>query len=362
MKEQNYSTTVTEFNQVNREVDRCHEETINSDVPHLARSLASKNFPRPDEQDMEPFIASITAKYATLKNKAAIKLKGSLQKYLGSIGIGRLTQMIEALKTKINEMRSKLNNLTNDKERIEIENKTVSLKQVWVILAVFGLAEIVYNVSTFISIGDIMIFALILGTIVGLAQILTARSVTLYIREIQDNARRKKYIWIALAGFSAFSLMLGMIRYYMIRSHLQSPPPFWVINPFCFAIINLILIIGAALIVYRYYPTREQEVQIEQLGKIKKEIKVISKAITKLEEEFDNLTKQKAQALQYHGQIMFDEQKLYEKIDNYYQQAVGAFKNANVMSRTDNEYPVCFRKLLLPPPSPQTDHFTLAKQ
>lgn len=362
MKEYNYSTIVTEFNQVNQEIDRNHEETINTDVLHLARSLASKNFPRPDEQDLNPFVSSITAKYATLKNKAAIKLKGSLQKYLGSIGIGRLTQKIEEVKTKLAEMRNKFNNLMLDRDRIEMVNKTVSLKQVWLILAIFGLAEVVYNVSTFITIGDIVIFALILGVIIGFAQILTAKSVTLYIRDIQDTERRKKYIRIAVAGFATFSVMLGILRYYLLTAHQQTPIPFWALNPFCFAIINMVLIVGAALVVYRYFPTREQEAQLEQLRKINKEIKSTSNVITQLETEHDNLTKQKAQALQFHGQIIFDEQKMYEKIDNYYQQAVGAFRNENVIKRTDNEYPGCFRKLLLPPPSPQTEHFTLAKQ
>lgn len=361
MKENNYSTIVTEFNHVNQEIDRSHEETINSDVLHLARSLASKNFPKPDETDIEPFVSSITAKYATLKNKAAIKLKGSLQKYLGSIGISRLTQKIEEVKTKLGERRNKTNNLILDRDRIEMVNKTVLLKQVWLILAVFGVAEVVYNVSTFITIGDIVIFALILGVIIGFAQILTAKSVTLYIRDIQDVSHRKKYIRIAFVGFSTFSLMLGILRFYLLPARQQTPIPIWALNPIIFAVINLVLIVGAALVVYRYYPTREQEAQLEQLRKINKEIKTTSNAVAQLETEQDTLTKQKAQAFLLHGSVIYDELKIYEKIDNYYQQAVGAFKNENVTKRSDNEYPLCFRKQVLPPPSPPTEHFTLSK-
>jgi hypothetical protein len=360
MKQNNYSTIATEFNHVNQEIDRSHEKTINSDALYLARSLAVKNFPQAEEEDLSPFVSSITSTYAALKNQAAIRLKGALQKYIGSIGIANLTQKIEVIKAKIAEVKNVITNLLLDKQRIETCNKVVPIRLMWTILTIFGLAEVLFNVSSFTAIGDIFIVALIVGGIIGFAQVFAAKSVTLAIRDTQDPVRQKQYLRFAIIGFCLFSLALGAMRYYLVHTQQTGHIPFWVVNPITFAIINLLLIFGSALVVYRYYPSRNQEAQLELLDKIERDIKKASTELKELETAHDSLLNQKTQALQYHGQVIFDQQKIYEKIDNYYQVAVGVFKNENVTKRSDNLYPKCFRTQLSAPPSPQTDHFTLS--
>jgi hypothetical protein len=60
-----------------------------------------------------------------------------------------------------------------------------------------------------------------------------------------------------------------------------------------------------------------------------------------------------------HGQIMHDQQKLFEKVDSFYQEAEGVFKNENVIKRTDGMFPVCFRNPHEPLPTIEGDYLKI---
>jgi len=86
---------------------------------------------------------------------------------------------------------------------------------------------------------------------------------------------------------------------------------------------------------------------IEQVEDINKQIKQKDKHKKQLEEELNELLTERVEVINIHGQMVHDEKHLLEKVDAIYGTAIGVFINENVMKRTDNKFPECFKNLRL---------------
>ncbi len=210
--------------------------------------------------------------------------------------------------------------------------------------------------------GDIVLIAAFVGCIIGLAQVYAAKTTVLAIREIDDVAKRKKYYLAALIGFSIFSLLLGLLRYYFAHQGAASAAPFIVLNPFVFAAFNMMLIVASALLVYHYFPSKAEIAELEHINDIDRKIKQSLAAQTALQKEYDKLLAERVLVTTLHSQIMHDQQKLFDKIDNFYLEAEGTFKNENISKRTDNAFPLCFKNPHQPLPNTDVDYLQITEQ
>lgn len=328
---------------LNKEVTRAHTDIVHSVVLVESKSYAFKNLPAPDELSLLPFLSSIRGKYDALKKNIAVKLKGGYQKFAGAISVATYGEKLTALKESIKKEHDNYNNLVSDKNRVATKNRHTGYKKVKWLLPLFGIAESLLTVSCFLKIGDIMLIAIIVGSTIGLAQIYAAKTTVLAIREIDDTPRRRRYYLIAAIIFTVLSIVLGLVRYYFSSQSSVTAIPLLFLNPFTFAACNMLLVLASALIVYYYYPTKTEATELEQLQQIERQIKESEIRQKTLQTEYDTLFAERAAVTSLHGQVMHDEQKLFEKIDSFYQEAVGIFKNENICKRTDGMFPTCFK-------------------
>lgn len=329
--------------QLNLQITKSHLKIIQSSVLLEARSYAAKGLPKADEAKIDPYLTSIAAQYRALKKEVSVKMKGTLQKFLGIVGITPMDEKITKTSVAITTEADKIKNLESDKDRIQADSRHSGYKKQKWLLILFGLAECLLTISCFLKIGDIILIALVVGAVIGLAQVYAAKTAVLFIREMENPRKRKLYSIIALIGFTIFSLVLGSMRYYFAHTGVASDIPFIILNPFSFAAINMLLVISSALLVYFFFPTKAELEQISHVEAIEDELKKSIKQRNDLIKQHDNLVTEKVKAVKVHGELAHCEKELFEKIDAHFDEAVGKWKNENVTKRTDGAFPECFK-------------------
>jgi hypothetical protein len=346
---------------LNKEVTKSHKRILKTSVLIEAKSYASKNLPSPGESSISPYILSTAGQYQALKKDIAVKLKGGYQKFCGAININSLNEKIAAIRTAIKEEVGICNNLISDNDRIAGCCNNAGYKRKHWLLFLFGLAESLLTMACFLKIGDIVLIAALVGLVIGLAQVYSAKTSVLAIREIEDKEKCRLYYTITFAGFTLFSITLGLLRYYYAHQGAAANVPFIFLNPFMFAAFNMLLIIASGLLVYHYFPSKVELIDLEDLKNIKKQIKQSQIKQKQLLAELEKLLNKRAFITMVHGQIIHDEQKLFEKIDSFYLEAEGTFRNENLSKRHDGLFPLCFRNPHLPLPGSDIENFkTLA--
>jgi hypothetical protein len=346
--------------QLNNEIKKSHQGIIKTSVVLEANNYAKKNLPKPDESSVEPYLNSLRGQYKALKKEISVKLKGKLQQFLGTIGIKPLDEKIQAHAQAIAVEADEIQNLEADKGRLEASCSWPDFKKYSWLLFLFGLAECLLTVSCFISIGDIFIIALIVGIIIGLAQVYSAKTTVLFIREIENPRKQKLYAILALVGFSVFSIVIGTLRYYFAHVGIASSVPITALNPFTFAAVNLLLVLASALLVYFFYPFKHELEQLSQIEKIVIEIKKRRGRQQDLIKDYDRHVEKRVEAYKVHGEVAHCEKELNEKIDAFYEEAIGKFKHENVTKRTDGAFPECFKQPHIALPAITDSEFTLS--
>ncbi len=330
--------------QLNSDITKSHQTILTTSVLLEARTYADKNLPKPDEPNIDPYLTSISAQYRALMKTVSLTLQGSLQRFLGVTGISPLDEKIKGTNDAISTEAVKIKNLETDKIRIQSNSKRTGYKKYLLLLAFIAVAECLFTVSSFLKLGDIFIIALIVGAMVGVAQVAAARQAVLTIREINNPQKQKRYWIIALICFLVESICLGILRYYLAHRGVASDLPFIALNPLTFAIINMLFIVAAGLIVYFYFPTKAELEQLSHIEEIEKDITKSTKLKGDLIRQHDALVADKVKAVKIHGELAHCEKELFEKIDAFYDHAVGTFKHENVTKRTDGAFPECFKQ------------------
>lgn len=328
---------------INEDLNRSHQFLVETSVLPEAKLYAEKNWPAANELSIEPFVTTFKGQYNALKKDVSMRMQGGMQKILGTAAMVALNERINTITEAIRNEINRCKNLNSDRCRIIVHFSKKVYRFQKLLLFLFGIAESLLNISCFLGLGDIVIIAAIVGTIIGLAQIYAVKTTVLFIREMTDPQKQKLYLKIALAGFTVVSLVLGAIRYYLAHTGTATNMPFVVLNPFTFVTFNMMFVIATALLVFFYFPSKSETNKLEQIEEIDDQIKKINLRREKLEYEHNDLLYKRQEIIKVHGEIIHDEQKLHEKIDLKYDEAIGTFKSENVSKRTDGKFPECFK-------------------
>lgn len=346
---------------LNAEISKSHKHIIRTSVLVEAKNYAAKNLPTAGEHTFSPYLTTIRGKYQGLKAHIALSLRGEYQRFAGTATVTTINEKLTIVNDAIKKEAENIRHLVSDKSRVVVMVSRSRYRKPRWLLFLFGLGECLLNMSCFINIGDILLIAAVVGGIIGLGQVYASKVTALAIREIEDSAKRKKYCIIAFLGFAALSVILGLLRFGILHTSAASMP-FLFLNPFTFAAFNMLLIMASALLVYYYFPTKEEMSELEELAEIEKRLKTCSASLTMLEKERNTLLAERVLITNLHGQIIHDQQKLFEKVDSLYQEAVGTFKNEIVTKRADGAYPECFKNPDEPLSNPQTEYFKITEQ
>jgi hypothetical protein len=339
-----FSFLEKQVEKVNSYLTKAHRHILLTVVIFEARNYANKNLPNNDDASMEPYLHSVKGSYHELKKEVSGQLQGSVQKNLGAVNVTTANQKIEKKTTEIRKEEEKEEHFLVDRSRIHLNHDPLGYKRNRRLTAVFAFGEIIWTISAFLKIGDILLLAIAAGIIIGIAQVSAVKTHTLIIKEIEDGLRKWKYIMYAAVGAIAFSILLGLLRYWFAHTVDGVNIPFIIINPFTFAGINLLFMIATGLIVYFYYPNREEIKKINELKKIDSELEKVRKEIQALKGQLNDLLKEREFVAELRIRIQGAEKELLERIDALYDTAVGMFKHENAIKRTDNLFPVAFKR------------------
>ncbi|MCW3120854.1 MAG: hypothetical protein JWQ38_346 [Flavipsychrobacter sp.] len=322
---------------------KAHEQFKQTTVLHEALNYASKNFPHPEDETFESCLTTIRAYYGKLKNEVSIKLQGGVQQVLGAANMATANQNIGNKEKELQAEADKKERLAVDRGRIFINGDQTSYKKQQTRLIIFAIGECLWTVSAFLKLGDILIIALCLGIVIGLAQISVVKSATQIIKEIDDRKKRKVYTIVAVAAFFALSWLLALLRYWFIHQGSATGIPFIVMNPLTFVAINMLFIAATALIVIFHYPGKSQIDDIAKADKLDKEIQAADVRCRQLNTELTGLLKEREFFAELRIRLSHAEKKLHEKVNKMFDEAVGAFKNENVAKRKDKTFPQSFK-------------------
>lgn len=348
-----------EIEAIENYLKKAHEQFIQKTVIFEALNYASKNFPHPDDETFESCLTTIRGFYSKLKKEVSIKLQGGVQRILGAANLTTAKQNIESKQNEIQAETDKKDRLAVDRGRIFIDGDHASYKKQRTLLIIFGIGDCLWSVSSFLRLGDILLIALCLGLVIGLAQISAVKTTVQIIKEIDDRKKRKVYTIIAIAGFLALSCCLALLRYWFIHKGAGTDVPFIVMNPFTFVAINMLFIIATGLIVLFNYPSKAQINDMHKAEELDKEIKASEAKCKGLHTELDALIKEHEFFVELRARLIHAEQKLHEKVDMMFDEAVGVFKNENVAKRPDKMFPQSFKHPHAPLSDENAEHLQL---
>lgn len=352
---QDFKTLKSLVPKITQELQQRDLHIIQTAVVPEARIYAKNKLPRALDSNIHPYIAKLHALYTALKHETAVKVRGSLQRFTGALNMAHYATKIKATADAILQVQHKRDNLEIDASRIAAGGRYKAYKRHGWLLYVFGFAESLINLSCFLRIGDIIIVAGVIGIVVGLAQVYAAKMVVLNIREIADPARERRcYLWASL-GFFLVSMILGMLRYHFVPVAVVAQTPFYILNPFFFALVNFLFAFAAGLVVHFFYPRKAELQELEQLRSIEQRIKKCDEEIQTLKSEHEHLINEKLAVATIHAQLLHDEARLSQMIDELYKSAVGSFISENLIKREDGVVPACFSHPLDPLPMLNTD-------
>lgn len=342
---------------LNGYITRVHKVILKTKVILEARNYGRKNLPANSDSSIEPFLSTIRGTYDELKKEISVSLQGGIQKVLGIVNLTTCNLKIARKSDEIRSERDRETQLTNDRDRIHLTHNQKGYQWAKFVNFLFALGEIVWTTGAFLMLGDIVLIAFLISALIGLAQVWAIKTQTLMIKEIEENKKRWKRI-IFTAGVSiVFSVILGLIRYWYVHKSADGANiPFFIINPFTFAAINLLFIVSTGLVVYFFYPSKEELESINEVKKINAEIKNIKTTIEALEGQLYELENQREALSTLRLIIEHAETVLLQRIDRLYDEAVGTFKHENIVVRQDNLFPVCFSKPHDPLPKTSGDN------
>jgi len=325
---------------INSYVTKMHKNILITIVLFEARSYANKNLPRDDDESLGPYLDTIRGAYQNLKKEVSVSLQGGVQKTLGAVNVSTSNQKIDKKSKEIEILNVKENHLLTDRGRIHVGHDQLLYGKARFIVGVLSLGDVIWNITAFLKIGDILLLAVAAAIIIGIAQVSAVKTFTLITKEIEDRIKRNRNIIYMTSASSGFSLLLGLLRYWFMHG---ANIPFIFINPFTFAAINLLFMIATAFVVYYYYPTREELKKINNLKKIDIELEKVKKEQTFLKTELRELLEEREFLAELRLKIQHAEETLHGRTDNLYEEAVGAFKLENTVKRSDGLFPKVFK-------------------
>ena len=328
--------------QVNAWISQEHERVKTTTAPNEAKTLAMKNLPAPEDISIEPFVTTLTGIYRALKKEVAVKLQGGIQNELGDVNSTTVEAKIDAKSQAKDDEKGRAQRCEVDRNRIHIES-TASYLWHKIILAFIAIAECLWTISCFLHLGDIVIMSIAFGLGISIAQVYGIQTAAQHFKEIRDQQERRRYFLIVIIICLIVSAVLGGIRYYVVHAFADANVPFIVVNPFTFLVINMVFIGATAMIVYFYYPTKEELKKIDKWKALDAEIKQSLKNIKQIELELTELTTERDLLIEFRTMTAHAQEQLFEKIDAFYDEVIGIFKHENTAKRSDGKFPESFR-------------------
>lgn len=355
LKKRDIETVTAQFEKINQDLQKTHQDIIQKTVVTEASIYAKNGLPRLDDPSLEPYIFKVHSRYIALKHEVEIKTRGSFQRLLGSMNVLHYSDKIKDVIEKRKKWIHKRDNSEINAGKILVGGKFRMYRKHQWLLVLLAIAESLNNTSGFLKIGDIFLIAATVGIIVGLAEVFAAKFIVLTIREDVSKSQQRRYYLTAAAGFFAFSLVLGMIRYHFVPQAITSTTSLFVLNPFFFAGVNFLFAFAAALVTHFLAPSKDDMDEMEHRKSFEIEIKNCDKEIKLLDEKQALLETEQLEIKTMHAEILHGGARLEQMIQNLFDEAVATFKSENLIRREDGIVPLCFKGPVDPLPPLNND-------
>lgn len=335
--------------QMLNQLQKKHNEYLANEVLTSATNYATKNLPSPDEQNISFYIEPIIAFYKNFVQDVRLSIKSAIQNTLGNLKIEVSKNSTEDIDKQINDIDTRVINLNTDKSRVttDYSKKQYALWS-WV-LYLIAIGEMVFISQSFISLfGDSYLLGLIVGLIVSLSNIFLVKFYV--VNELCDNKSNSNVRWASAILIFIFILAvntsLAILRYKLLISSSGDQTFSPVVSVLIFLAIQFIISGASAYISYNFTPTKSDRKAFEEIDNIEKELinlrkrrdgLLLDKKALLLHLEFD---------LHFREECKHLERNAILKIEQWCRLSIGEFKRENVLRRSDNCYPECFRQAI----------------
>lgn len=357
MKNNQVTTTTFQSNDIDldekmsklkEELDSLHNGFI-KEVPYDASSLAHSNLPPHDAEKIDPYITKIKGFYQRLRNDIPHKVQGSLQLVYGAFDMNPIDEHLKKLETQKQILEKEKNHLKDDLQRQAKPRDISQYKWTKVLLAFLAFFDVMSMIASFMgTFQENYLFAIVLGTTIGLSLIHFTKSLVLHIRDTPQTKSSLVVKWASLILLLLISIFIGGLRYVQSTDDGTVHQATLYSNPFVFILFNLLIIATTAYIVYMKCPSEKEIQEYHAYKKCEDDIIRKEQEIKQYDTDIDELKLKKTITGKYRLQLRHAQQIFYERIQAMYEEAVGVFIVANLKQRTDGKNPVCFTQPLAP--------------
>lgn len=315
--------------------------------------FASKNLPALEGDDILTYTFDTKTKYEQLASFAYQKLQPASHIPEGKMQIHHAREKEKRMDAEILEKENLNKNELFKIPNYDPDNVPSRIRKAWACIAVIFAGELVFNMASFQVIGEKMIAAVILSFSVSAAVSFFSHMTASFYKKTEDKEKKRLILIGAFIAVTAFFIVLAVLRSKLLEKHDVH------IHPAFFVIFNLFLFsVCTALAIYYLPSLAEIERHKEQL-KIWNAVQKRKNEIEQLKKEKEDLKTGLMEKAAHHLKVPLYAESLADRIRKMYRETVGIFKSTNLIHRTDNGVPSCFREEI---PEPDINFFVFNSQ
>ncbi len=322
--------------------------TINAQAVKDAHLHAESSKPYAREKSIKPLTGTYTAQWLDMRSEGLQELQTDAHSAKIRLTIDAVTAERDALENRVTTLEHQ-NRIAKHKLNGTYISGLRALKRKGVLsIAVFSVAEVVFNAWSLQIVGDSLLFASVIALGIALANGWMARGIVDYLRR-REELGRKAYLIAGGIASIALSCFIGLAA--LRTQAMQSGTAHMGI--WFFLAVNLFFFVATILVCAKYFPKGTEEAEnawamqndeIEkrqaEIDKLRVEIKKLSAAITEHSEKYLH--------------VISMARHFAERINSLHRETIELYRSTNLSARRDNVTPEAFHESvadLLPIPS-----------
>ncbi|NVN95459.1 MAG: hypothetical protein HXX18_09280 [Bacteroidetes bacterium] len=337
MKKIDKISKVTTFQ--NKEVEanfKQKEKEVMTLAQRSGKTFGGNNLPEPIGDNLVPYIGDFKTICEELVSYTDEKLQS--HSHVPEFNTDKNNVMEEEGKIKEHnsEIENSLKNLKSEIESMDVEDFDKKIKFILIVSTILCLSESAFNTIAFEAVGDNLLFAIALAVPITILILLISHVFGTQVRKIQNPTTKKLTIVGVLLAMIPIFYVLGSLRTIVMEKEGNTG-----IGIITFIIINYFFFIATAILSYKYWPTKEESLQHEELKKLKAEYKKKEKELKNNHQHMTQLNVGLNSKAIHINHISYSREYYVDKATKLYNKAVSVFIKNNIMHRSDRKIPDC---------------------
>jgi hypothetical protein len=309
---------------------------MNEFAKNLGINLAEKRLPEASGGKLISVIGVIKAKAEKLCISVCKELQSAV--HFPEVNTDKLNVNAETKRAQeaINELKFKNNNTEAEQKKLNVHNIYRNVREMRIKSFLLFAAEAFFASLSFQFFGESLLVSILIAIPFTMAVSEYSHLVADQYKKYQNPLKRR--VFLLLATLFASLVFFGLSYF---RSQALGKEGFSIGTLF-FVMINLFIFLVSSFLHYKYSPSKEETLKFHAHKKLKEEIDGRKAEMSQIIGHINELDAKLNEKAKLAIQVDHYAKNCIEEIKVAYAEAVGNFKNTNIMLRKDNAIPENF--------------------